>query len=61
MSIRSVVEAIETARVNNRKLGVSIEGKLNDLIAQIEDMKITIAQEIEAQDRDLVVLMDGKA
>ena len=61
MSIQSVVVAIETARINNKKLGVTIEGKLNDLIAQIEDMKIAVAQEIEAQDRDLVVIMEGKA
>lgn len=61
MSIKSVVEALETARINNRKLGIAVEGKLNDLISQIEDMKIRIAQDIEAQDRDLVVVMEGKA
>lgn len=61
MSIQAVVVAIEIARVNNRKLGVAVEGKLNDLISQIEDMKISIAQDIEAQDRDLVVVMEGKA
>ena len=60
MSIKSVVEALETARINNRKLGIAVEGKLNDLISQIEDMKIRIAQDIEAQDRDLVVVMEGK-
>ena len=61
MSIKSVVEALETARINNKKLGIAVEGKLNDLISQIEDMKIRIAQDIEAQDRDLVVVMEGKA
>ena len=61
MSIQSVVEAIETARINNKNLGVSVEGKLNNLISQLEDMKISIAQEIAAQDRDLVVVMEGKA
>ena len=61
MSIKSVVEALEIARINNRKLGIAVEGKLNDLISQIEDMKIRIAQDIEAQDRDLVVVMEGKA
>lgn len=60
MSIKSVVEALETARINNKKLGIAVEGKLNDLISQIEDMKIRIAQDIEAQDRDLVVVMEGK-
>lgn len=61
MSIKSVVEALEIARVNNSKLGIAVEGKLNDLISQIEDMKIRIAQDIDAQDRDLVVVMEGKA
>ena len=61
MSIQSVIEAIETARINNKNLGNSIEGKLNNLIGQIEDMKIGVAKEIAEQDRDLVVVMEGKA
>jgi len=61
MSIQSVIEAIETARINNKNLGNSIEGKLNNLIGQIEDMKIGVVKEIAEQDRDLVVVMEGKA
>jgi hypothetical protein len=60
MSIQSVIEAIETARINNKNLGNSIEGKLNNLIGQIEDMKIGVVKEIAEQDRDLVVVMEGK-
>jgi len=61
MSIKSVVEAIETARINNKNLSNSIEGKLNDLIRQIEDMKLGVIKETAEQDRDLVVVMEGKA
>lgn len=61
MSIASVAEGLETARMNNKELGVQIEGKLNALIRQIEDAKVAIAAEIEQRDRDLVVILDGKA
>lgn len=61
MSIKSVVEAIEIARINNKNLSNSIEGKLNDLICQIEDMKLGVIKETAEQDRDLVVVMEGKA
>ena len=61
MSIKSVVEAIEIARINNKNLSNSIEGKLNDLIRQIEDMKLGVIKETAEQDRDLVVVMEGKA
>jgi len=61
MSVKAIVEGIETARINNRDLGVSVEGKLNDLIRQIEDTKRAFAAEIEERDRDLVRLMEGAA
>jgi len=61
VSVKAIVEGIEQARVNNRSFGASVEGKLNDLIAQIEDMKRAIAAEIEERDRDYVRLMEGAA
>ena len=61
MSIASVAEGLETARMNNRELGVQIEGKLNAMLRQIEEAKVAIAAEIEQRDRDLVVILDGKA
>lgn len=61
MSIKAVVEGIEQARINNRELGVSVERKLNELIAQIEDVKRAFAAEIEERDRDHVRLMEGAA
>lgn len=61
MSIKALVEAIETARVNNRNLGTSVEAKFNDMIAQVEDTKRAFAAEIEERDRDLVRLMEGAA
>lgn len=61
MSIKALVEGIEQARVNNRELGVSVAGKLNDLMRQIEDTKAAFAAEIEERDRDLVRLMEGAA
>lgn len=61
MSIKALVESIETARINNRDLGVSVEAKFNDLIRQIEDTKRAFAVEIEERDRDLIRLMEGAA
>ena len=61
MSIKTLVEAIETARVNNRNLGTSVEGRFNELLAQIEDTKRAFAAEIEERDRDLVRLIEGAA
>ena len=61
MSIKALVEGIETARSNNTALGVSVERKLNDMIAVIEETKRAFAAEIEERDRDLVRLMEGAA
>lgn len=61
MSIKALVDAIETARKNNRHLGASVEGRLNAVIAEIEGMKRDFAAEIEERDRDLVCLMEGAA
>lgn len=59
MSVKSIVEGIEMARTNNRNLGVSVEAKLNDMIAQIEDVKRAFAAEIDERDRDLERLLTG--
>ena len=61
MSIKALIESIEQARVNNANLGASVEGKLNDLLKQIEDTTRAISTEIEERDRDLVRLMEGAA
>jgi len=61
MSVKAIVEGIEMARINNRNLGTSFEGKINEMIAQLEEMKRAIAAEIEERDRDHVRLMDGAA
>ena len=61
MSIKALVESIEQARVNNRELGVALEGKINHTIAQMEDMKRAFAAEIDERDRDLIRLMEGAA
>lgn len=59
MSIKAIVEGIETARKNNRHLGNSVEGRINAMIAELETMKRDFAAEIEERDRDLVALMEG--
>ena len=61
MSVKAIVEGIEQARINNKNLGVTFEGKLNALLREIEDVKVAIATEIEERDRDLVRLMEGSA
>lgn len=61
MSVKAIVEGIEMARVNNRKLGATFEGRINDMIAQLEEMKRAIAEEIEERDRDHIRLIDGAA
>lgn len=61
MSIRALVDSIETARKNNVNHGASVEGRLNALIAEIEQVKRDFAAEIEERDRDLVRLMEGAA
>lgn len=68
MSIKALVESIETARVNNQNLGALLGGTLaklsGDLIAlaaEIEKTKQTFTAEIEERDRDLIRLMEGAA
>ena len=61
MSIKTLVEAIETARVNNKNLGTSVEARFNELLQQLEDTKRAFAAEIEERDRDLVRLIEGAA
>tara|TARA_R110000868_G_scaffold404384_1_gene682490 strand:- start:4428 stop:4634 length:207 start_codon:yes stop_codon:yes gene_type:complete len=68
MSIKLIVESIETARVNNGNSAAAVEGKLNELIREkndeirkLEDMKRAISTEFEERDRDLVRLMEGAA
>lgn len=61
MSIKALVDSIEAARKNNRNLGASVEGRLNAVIAEIEQMKHDFSAEIEERDRDLVRLMEGAA
>jgi hypothetical protein len=61
MSIKALVESIETARINNQNLGVSMEGKLNELLRQIEDTKRAFSAEFAERDRDLIRLMEGAA
>lgn len=61
MSIKALVESIEMARANNREFGTAVERKLNDVIAQLENLKREFAAEIEERDRDQVRLMEGAA
>ena len=61
MSVKLLIESIEQARVNNGSCGATLEGKLNDLLRQIEDTKRAVAAEFEERDRDLVRLMEGAA
>ena len=68
MSIKLIVESIETARVNNGNSAAAVEGKLNELIREkndeirkLEDMKRAISAEFEERDRDLIRLMEGAA
>lgn len=68
MSIKALVESIETARTNNQNLGTLLGGTLAHLSAElvrlsteIEKTKQTFAAEIEERDRDLIRLMEGAA
>ena len=72
MSIKLLVEAIETARTNNTNLSVSVEGRLNSMIGEViqaqrnltdalEDLKQFMSSEFKDRDDDLVRLMEGVA
>lgn len=61
MSIKTLIESIEQARVNNTNTATAVLAKLNDIVAQIEHTKTAVADEFAERDRDLVRLMEGSA
>lgn len=61
MSIKALVESIETARMNNKNTATVVLAKLNEMIQQIEHMKTAVADEFAERDRDLIRLMEGAA
>lgn len=79
MSIASVAEGLETARINNQDFKQKVLGKLDtfdkELDAErakmnahfehiklmLEGMRSSVASEFDAHDRDLLVILDGKA
>jgi hypothetical protein len=61
MSIKALIESIEQARTNNTNTATAVLGKLNEMIQQIEHMKVSIADEFAERDRDLIRLMEGAA
>ena len=79
MSIASVAEGLETARINNQDFKEKVMSKLDtfdkELDAELskinahyehlrsilESMRSSVALEFDARDRDLLVILDGKA
>lgn len=79
MSIASVAEGLETARINNSEFRGKVMSKLDTfdkeldaerakinahydhLKLMLEGMRVSVASEFDARDRDLVVILDGKA
>lgn len=48
MSIKALVEAIETAKINNTKLGTAFEGQMNALIGEISIAQNDFIQRVNA-------------